>query len=88
MQIIVTCLGIWAAYHLWEINSGRLANQQSIQQLIKTGEAAIVAKKKLFSLEEDLNRVSPEDRNAGQILKDFKIRLQVPPASSAAAPNK
>jgi hypothetical protein len=83
MQIIVTCLGIWAAYQLWEINSDRLVTEHGIRQMLKTGESAVVAKKKLFSLVEDLTRVSSVDPNAGQILQKFKIQLQGAPASSA-----
>jgi len=86
MQVLIVCLGIWAAYNLWASNDQRVTTNRAIQEFLPQGQAALVAKKRLFSLVQDLNETASTDPAAGQILTEFKIQLHPASGGNSSAP--
>jgi hypothetical protein len=86
--ILVVCLGVWMGYQIVALNEERVAAEGNIRQLIPQADAALAAKKRLFSLAQDLSQAAAKDAAAAQIVSEFNIRVQNPPKPNASSTTK
>ena len=88
LYILVVCLGVWMGYQIVALNEERVSAEDKIHQIAPQADAALAAKKKLFSLAQDLSQTAAKDPGAAQIVNEFNIRVQNPPKPNPPSTTK
>jgi hypothetical protein len=86
LQFLVICIGIWIAYHVYELNQERVHAEARIQQALPAANSALQSKNRLLALAQEIAQLAPKDAGAAQIANEFNIRLQ--PGAGNSAPAK